>query len=304
MDEQPSYYTPPANHSDHIRKMAIWLAVFFGGLTVLVIIVIIFAGPLAKMLPFSAEKRFVRPYEAMADYFYDEEPSADEQVVIDYLQTLGDGLVDRLDLPDDYDIQFHYIDDETENAFATLGGHIFIFRGLLEAVPDENSLAMILAHEIAHVKNRDPLAAMGRLYSLQLILSYSSGNYSTGLGLGVDTTQLGLLYFSREQEEAADLEALTAMEESYGHVQGYDTFFRFILDKYSEQEGEVASGSFDLEQLLATHPRLRKRIATLEETASERGYYTAGDMRPLPENLLKSVDAVKRQKARERREAK
>ncbi|MFK7888668.1 MAG: M48 family metallopeptidase [Gammaproteobacteria bacterium] len=302
MDDKPTYYEAPENHSSHIRKMTIWLGVFFGALIIVAILVVIFAGTLAKMLPFSAEKRFVRPYEAMADFFYDEELTAEETAIIHYLQSLGSTLIDRLDIPDDYDIQFHYIDDDAENAFATLGGHVFIFRGLLEAVPDENSLAMILAHEIAHVKNRDPLAAMGRLYSLQLVMSFASGDYSSGLGLTMDTGQLGLLYFSREQEEAADLEAITAIEETYGHVQGYDTFFNFILEKYSEDGDPQDSGAFDLEQLLSTHPRLRTRIATLKDVANERGYFEEGNVKPLPQDLERNVAAVKRQKVRERRE--
>jgi predicted Zn-dependent protease len=38
------------------------------------------------------------------------------------------------------------------NAFATAGGHIFICRGLLEALTTEDALAAVLAHEIAHIQ--------------------------------------------------------------------------------------------------------------------------------------------------------
>ena len=54
-------------------------------------------------------------------------------------------------------VSVHYLADEaTPNAFATLGGHIFITRGLLENVQSENGLAMVLAHEYAHIELRHP----------------------------------------------------------------------------------------------------------------------------------------------------
>jgi predicted Zn-dependent protease len=40
------------------------------------------------------------------------------------------------------------------NAFGTIGGHIFICRGLLEALPSEDAVAAVLAHEIAHIQLR------------------------------------------------------------------------------------------------------------------------------------------------------
>ena len=64
----------------------------------------------------------------------------------------------------------HYDDDAVVNAFATLGGHIVVYQGLLEAVPDENALAMVLAHEIAHVRHRHPIVGLSRSAALGFAL--------------------------------------------------------------------------------------------------------------------------------------
>jgi predicted Zn-dependent protease len=50
------------------------------------------------------------------------------------------------------------LDSPEMNAFATSGGHIFISRGLAEAVASEDMLAAVIAHEIAHIQLRHGIA--------------------------------------------------------------------------------------------------------------------------------------------------
>lgn len=45
---------------------------------------------------------------------------------------------------------------------ATPGGHVIIYRGLLEKIPNENTLVMLLGHEIGHIKLRHPVKALGK----------------------------------------------------------------------------------------------------------------------------------------------
>ena len=67
MDEAPQYYQAPERHKDHFRSMYYWLIGFFGSLGLLALIFIIFASSIAQRMPFSLEKRFVKPYEVMAN---------------------------------------------------------------------------------------------------------------------------------------------------------------------------------------------------------------------------------------------
>jgi len=46
------------------------------------------------------------------------------------------------------------IDSPEFNGFATSGGHIFITRGLVDALNSEDALAAVIAHEIAHIQLR------------------------------------------------------------------------------------------------------------------------------------------------------
>lgn len=52
------------------------------------------------------------------------------------------------------------IDTDEINAMATPGGHIFISRGLIQAVESEDALAAVIAHEIAHIQLRHSISAI------------------------------------------------------------------------------------------------------------------------------------------------
>lgn len=291
MDETTArYYKPPEHHNDDIRRMGVWLAAFFTTVTLLAGTVVYFADQLVHYLPFSAEQRFVRPYEAMAEYFQDD-PTSPEAVrareIERYLQTLADDLSVQLDLPDDYVVQVHYLDHDIVNAFATLGGHVFVFRGLLEELPDENSLAMVLAHEIAHIKHRDPAAALGRGLAIQMLYSYISGDYSRDLAL--QSGELGMLMFSREQENRADTAALEALQKHYGHVQGFDTLFA------GQQESDAAITDHEdhgtnVDEWLSSHPSSSDRINRLRQLSTAEGWRLHGQVAPIPSRVRSLVD--------------
>src|SRR5947209_2876841 len=50
-----------------------------------------------------------------------------------------------------FPITFEVVRGTTINAFAALGGHIFIYDGLLKQAESADELAGVLAHEIEHV---------------------------------------------------------------------------------------------------------------------------------------------------------
>eukprot|EP00938_MAST-03A_sp_MAST-3A-sp1_P006900 g6900.t1 len=49
---------------------------------------------------------------------------------------------------------FHCVDSDEMNAFVIPGGHIYVHRGMLEAFKSSEELAVILAHEVSHIKAR------------------------------------------------------------------------------------------------------------------------------------------------------
>lgn len=196
------------------------------------------------------------------------------------LQALADRLAPNMDLPEDLRITVHYMDEPDINAFATMGGHVFVLRGLIERVEHENALAMVLAHEIAHAANRDVAANMGGALLLQLVLGTVTGmSPETADGLIWGPNALLLRSFGREAERHADRDALAAMAATYGHVAGADEFFRILLEEIGEtlpNEGP---------EFLNTHPLTAGRIEDLSAMAEMRGWTAEGEVTPLPQML-------------------
>jgi predicted Zn-dependent protease len=196
------------------------------------------------------------------------------------LQALADRLSASMDLPEDLHVTVHYLDEPDINAFAALGGHVFVLRGLIERVPSENALAMVMAHEIAHAANRDVAASMGGALLLQLVIGTITGmSQETADGLIWGPNALLLRHFTRDAESRADRDALAAVAATYGHVAGADALFRILLEEMGETVPEEGP------EFLSTHPLTKKRIEALGALAKERGWSQNGPVRPLPELL-------------------
>ncbi len=221
-----------------------------------------FAGEhVARWLPFSLEQRWVGErvlgLEMVAPKGATKSAPVDPQIE-PYLQRLADGLAATMRLPADMGVRAHFADVEAPNAFATLGGHIVVTRGLYERMPSENALAMVLAHEIAHVRHRDPIAALGGGASLALLLAIGGGDAASMAPQVASLVQRG---YSREAERLADDAALGALERFYGHTGGAAAVFREL--------SAARPGQLRTPPLLATHPTDAERIARLDAAAED-----------------------------------
>jgi len=254
------------------------LALLVGGIASVILIAAfalsLLAGQLARHIPFSQEKTLAA---SLGRWLPAAPESATNRQRRDYLQALADGLAVNMQLPPEMTLTVHYADTDTVNAMATLGGHIVVFQGLIDTLPSENALAMVLAHEIAHVRHRDPVVAIGRGFAVALALASFSG-----VGDGVLQQWLGgvgmlpILSFSRAQEEAADAAALQAVLQRYGHVGDAAAFFEQVARRQSMPSGPT---------LLQTHPDTEKRIAAIRAFAAAHANAQPAVPIPLPDWL-------------------
>ncbi|MEE9342793.1 MAG: M48 family metallopeptidase [Gammaproteobacteria bacterium] len=259
-------------NKDHPLKEFLWLGI---GLLLVGALVVVFSGwagqTLARFIPFSYEQE-------MAERFADDLDESEHPDIEAYLQAMADEISVAINLPDEMRITAHYVDSEVVNAFATIGGHIMIFRGLIEESPSENALAMVVGHEIAHIKHRDPIVALSRgvmsLVALQL-LTGSSGNEIVARLMG-DAGLLSSMHFSRQQESAADVDGLAAVMKRYGHTEGASSIFEVFLQA-------EASDELSLPAMFQSHPASRKRLDAMSQQAEKNQWPQTGDLTPLPE---------------------
>lgn len=227
------------------------------------------AGYFVRYIPFSFEKDVVAGIEQLAV-----EASTQQA----YLQDLADKVSGHMDLPEDMTITVHYIDQNIVNAFATLGGHVFFYRGLIEKLDSENALAMVMAHEIAHIQHRHPVTALSKGLTVMLAGAAVSGYSGSSAGdmLIGNTLNFSLLKFSREQETQSDETALKAINSLYGHVAGAQELF-LLFAKISNESGDSLRGA----ELFRSHPYSINRWHNLEQLANENGWSVEGELTEL-----------------------
>ncbi len=230
---------------------------------VAVILLALLAQWLVSFIPFEKEQQWLG---SLGSSFVNSQkieniPETDGQVE-SYLQNLADKLSKAQGLPADIKIKVHYIEADTVNAFATLGGNVVIYKGLLEQLPHENALSMVMAHEIAHVKHRHPIMALGRGVAIGLALVSVSGvgDGSLSQQLLGNISLLTVLSFSRSQEIESDNEALETLLTYYGHLEGADALFHVLQQEYEGMEPP---------QFLSTHPHTDHRIERVNAIQSE-----------------------------------
>ncbi len=256
-----------------LKEFALLTAGVLGLLLVILFALGLLADRLASWIPFSAEQNIAMP--SLGNEIRDRDINR-------YLDTLSQRLASAMALPQDMRITVHYTQDETVNAFATLGGHVVLFRGLLQKLPHENALAMVLAHEMAHVKYRHPVRSLGRGVAIGLFLSVldtSVGNDMIGSLLG-ETGLLTALKFSRDQETEADQAALAVLEKLYGHTAGADTLFK-ILAQENSQAYQV--------EFFSTHPLSENRLRRIGQWQAR--HRTGTDVTALPAGFANWLEA-------------
>lgn len=156
-----------------------------------------------------------------------------------------------------------FISDEI-NAFALPGGKVVIYSSLFNMLNDDE-LAYVLGHEIAHVTCRHGSERVSQQLALQVGAAAIAAALQKGspqntnillaaYGLG---TQVGIaLPFSRKQELEAD-----KFGSYYSARSGYDPRAGITtLQKFQQ----MSEGRAEIPEFLRTHPLDKNRIAALE----------------------------------------
>jgi predicted Zn-dependent protease len=171
-----------------------------------------------------------------------------------------DRIVDRLrDSDSPYTYRVTVVDIPEVNAFAAPGGHIVVFRGLIEKTGSPEELAAVLAHEIEHVEGRHGTRAILRSISFWALLSLVAGD--SGEVLVQLAGNLGDLRYQRGDESEADRNAMRRIQRARIDPRGMLRAYR-MLDRESAEMPQLVN-------YFSTHPRIGDRIGELERMAKE-----------------------------------
>lgn len=161
---------------------------------------------------------------------------------------------------------FHVVDDESINAFAIPGGHVYVNTGLIKNADNASELAGVMAHEISHVLARHSTEQLSRQYGLSVIAGAVLGQNPGQLSQIAAQIVAGgaLARFSRDAEREADNIGIQAMAAAGYNPNGMASMFEELLEHRQGQPGKV-------EQFFSTHPLTEDRIRDARNRAQQIG---------------------------------
>jgi predicted Zn-dependent protease len=168
--------------------------------------------------------------------------------------------------------EYNLVDDRTINAWCMPGGKVVFYTGILDITQDEEGLAVVMGHEIAHAIARHGNERMSQQIAIQgggLTLSVLTSQqpeltqtiFNQAYGVG---STLGSLAYSRKHETEADQLGLVFMAIAGYNPDAAPDFWRRMS----------SAGGGGVPELLSTHPSDATRISDIEKFLPEaRKYY-------------------------------
>ncbi len=142
--------------------------------------------------------------------------------------------------------KFSVFNESLVNAFTLPGGRMIILHGLIDESGDPDEFAGVLAHELGHMRSRDPTRETLRRLMVNML--------AHSLGWGGDFGgQMTALSYGRRAESAADANAIETLQRAGLRADGLGRFFDRMR----------SDGADGLPAFLSDHPATSDRAAAL-----------------------------------------
>ncbi|MDJ0706226.1 MAG: M48 family metallopeptidase [Leptolyngbyaceae cyanobacterium MO_188.B28] len=174
------------------------------------------------------------------------------QQINQYVNGIGQRLA-RVSSRPDITYTFQVVEDDSINAFATMGGFVYVHTGLIAEADNEAQLASVIAHEIGHIAGRHAVEQMQQMAIAQGVMTAAGLDRNAAVNIGVE---LALRRpNSRQHEfEADELGVATLQKAGYAPIAAAD-----LLRKLVNQTGSTPA-------FLSTHPAASDRIEAIEQS--------------------------------------
>ncbi|CAC5339975.1 MULTISPECIES: M48 family metallopeptidase [Planktothrix] len=166
-----------------------------------------------------------------------------------YINQIGQRLVQASDRPN-IPYTFQVIDDSSVNAFATMGGFVYVNTGLIAAASNEAELASVMAHEIGHIAGRHAIKQMRQAAVAAGVATAVGADQNKLVQIGVELALNRPK--SREAEYEADRMGLATLARAGYAPRGAVDFMAKLLKSGSPPT------------ILSTHPATGDRISAMQ----------------------------------------
>lgn len=165
------------------------------------------------------------------------------------------------------DYKFNVIEDEEVNAVSLPGGYVYVNKGLVDKVANDDELAGVLAHEVGHIVARHSIKKLQAIqgYSILRILvaAVPSGEAgSAGQAADAAFTEV-MLGYSREDELLAD-----QLAARYSKAAGYNP--HAMIDFLKKLDEINRRKPLRPRSYYKTHPYVPDRIRVVKQELGEK----------------------------------
>ena len=175
------------------------------------------------------------------------------RALTNYINNIGQQLA-RTSSRSSIPYTFQVVDDRSINAFATMGGFVYINTGLILKADNEAELASVIGHEIGHIVGRHAIEQMRERAIAQGVLSTAGLDTSQAVQIGVELALTRRN--SRQDELEADRFGLENLTKAGYAPSGMLGFMQKLLE----------AGGGSTPTFLSTHPATSERIKLLEQS--------------------------------------
>ena len=174
-----------------------------------------------------------------------------DRTINNYISSIGQRLAKTSQRPN-LPYTFQVVDDDGINAFATMGGYVYVNTGLIAAADNEAELASVIGHEIGHIVGRHGVEQMRDRAISQGLLSAAGLDRSNAIQIGVE------LAVSRPNSRSDELEADRLGLENMVKANYAPAGILGFMQKLLQKNGSTPS-------FLSTHPATSERIEILQQ---------------------------------------
>ncbi len=174
-----------------------------------------------------------------------------DRQVQNYIDRIGQQLAKNSQRPN-IPYTFEVVDNDSINAFATMGGYVYVNKGLIAAADNEAELASVIGHEIGHIAGRHGIEQMRDRALSQGLLSATGLDRNNAVQIGVE------LAIARPNSRADELEADRFGLENITKANYAPAGILGFMQKLLQRGGSAPN-------FLSTHPATSERIAVLQQ---------------------------------------
>ena len=191
------------------------------------------SGPITTLIPIEWEEELG---EFMATKIAPSDKQCTNPQVVESLETIVSTLSESIE-SNPYSFKIHVVDSPTVNALAAPGGHIFVFRGLLESTQTAEEMAGVLAHEMQHIVNRHSMRLLVQQVSMGFAVGALSGDVSGIMTFGLQAAHvLQSLSYTRDVEKQADKQGMQLVLRAGIDPQDMLHFFQTVETKLGKNK--------------------------------------------------------------------